>query len=195
LAGRELDFSVPWPRRKYADLFAEYVGVPMGDAGAVRARAEAVGLEHTGMADAVVVNKLFEEKAEPHLVQPVFVCDYPAEICALTKRHPQDRALALRFEAFVAGMEIGNAYSELNDPVVQRENFARKVAGEGDETMAVMDEDFLTALEFGMPPAGGLGVGIDRLVMVLTDSPSIRDVILFPLQRPRRVGGDAETDV
>ena len=196
--GRELDFSPPWPRRKYAELFHEYAGVPMTDVGLVWAKAAEVGIDPAGMADAVVVNKLFEEKVEPHLVQPVFVCDYPADICALTKRDPADPSLALRFEAFVSGMEIGNAYTELNDPQVQRANFERTVAGEGDETMAVMDEDFLTALEYGMPPAGGLGVGIDRLVMLLTDSPSIRDVILFPLQKPRRgheAGEDQAADV
>ncbi len=185
-AGTDLDFAVPWPRRKYADLFREYVGVPMTDVAAVRAKASERELDHQSMADAVVVNELFGTCVEPHLVQPVFVCDYPAEICALTKRHPDDPSLALRFEAFVSGMEIGNAYTELNNPRIQRENFARKLDGEGDETMAVMDEDFITALEYGMPPAGGLGVGIDRLVMVLTDSPSIRDVILFPLQKPQR---------
>ena len=119
------------------------------------------------------------------MIQPTFVYDYPAAICPLTRRHPDDPSIALRFEAFVAGMELGNAYTELNDPREQQDNFRRKVAGEGDETMAVMDEDFIMALEYGMPPAGGLGVGIDRLVMVLTDSPSIRDVILFPLQRPQ----------
>ena len=118
----------------------------------------------------------------------MFVYDYPAAICPLARRHPEDPSIALRFEAFVAGMELGNAYTELNDPVVQAENLRRKVAGEGDETMAVMDEDFITALEYGMPPAGGLGVGVDRLVMLLTDSPSIRDVILFPLQRPQPAG-------
>jgi lysyl-tRNA synthetase class 2 len=184
--GQELDFTPPWPRRKYADLFREYVGVDMTDVPAVRAKAAEAGVEPAGMADAVVVNELFELRVEPHLVQPTFVCDYPADICALTRRHPEDPSLALRFEAFVCRMEIGNAYTELNDPQVQRENFARTLAGEGDETMAVMDEDFLTALEYGMPPAGGLGVGVDRLVMLLTDRPSIRDVILFPLQRPRR---------
>jgi lysyl-tRNA synthetase class 2 len=112
----------------------------------------------------------------------------------LTRRHPDDPTVALRFEAFVAGMELGNAYTELNDPQIQEANLARKVEGEGPETMAVMDEDYVTALEYGMPPAGGLGVGIDRLVMLLTDSPSIRDVILFPLQRPRAgVGVETST--
>ncbi|MFH0980160.1 MAG: lysine--tRNA ligase [Planctomycetota bacterium] len=182
--GHELDFTVPWPRRKYADLFREYAGGEMRDTAAVRAKAQALDIPHQNMADAVVVNKVFEAAVEPQLIQPTLVYDYPAELCPLTRRHPADPTIALRFEAFVAGMEIGNAYTELNDPTRQYENLSRRLAGEGEETMAVMDEDFILALEHGMPPAGGLGVGIDRLVMVLTGSPSIRDVILFPLQRP-----------
>jgi lysyl-tRNA synthetase class 2 len=183
--GRVLDFTPPWSRRKYGDLLTEHAGVNMDDIHAVRAKASELGIEQQGKDDAVVINELFEATVEHHLVQPTFVYDYPAAICPLTRRHPEDASIALRFEAFVAGMELGNAYTELNDPVVQRENLARTVAGEGDETMAVMDEDFITALEYGMPPAGGLGVGIDRLVMLLTDSSSIRDVILFPLQRSK----------
>ena len=184
--GRVIDFSTPWPRTKYADLLREYAGVAMNDAAAVRGKAASLGIDHKGKDDAVVVNEIFEATVEHQLVQPTFVYDYPAAICPLTRRHPDDPTIALRFEAFVAGMELGNAYTELNDPDVQRETLGRKVEGEGDETMAVMDEDFVTALEYGMPPAGGLGVGIDRLVMLLTDSPSIRDVILFPLQRPQK---------
>ena len=157
----------------------------MTDSVVVRKKAENIGIDPTGKDTAVLVNQLFEATVEHHLVQPMFVYDYPAAICPLTRRHPQDPSIALRFEAFAAAMELGNAYTELNDPQVQAENFRRTVAGEGDETMAVMDEDFITALEYGMPPAGGLGVGIDRLVMLLTDSHSIRDVILFPLQRPQ----------
>jgi len=157
----------------------------MTDIADVREKATKLGIEHVGKDDAVVVNLVFERVVEHHLVDPTFVYDYPAAICPLTRRHPDDPSIALRFEAFVAGMELGNAYTELNDPQVQADNFRRTVAGEGDETMAVMDEDFITALEYGMPPAGGLGVGIDRLVMLLTDSHSIRDVILFPLQRPQ----------
>ena len=184
-AGQVLDFTPPWSRRKYADLFQEYAHVAMTDIEAVRAKALELGIEHDGKDDAVVVNSVFEATVERHLIQPIFVYDYPAAICPLTRRHPDNPDIALRFEAFVAGMELGNAYTELNDPVVQAANFRRKLAGEGDETMAVMDDDYVLALEYGMPPAGGLGVGIDRLVMLLTDSPSIRDVILFPLQRPR----------
>ncbi len=183
--GKVLDFTPPWPRRKYADLLREFAGVTLTDHEAIRAKASQLAIEHTGKDDAVVTHDLFEAVVERHLVQPQFVYDYPAAICPLTRRHPEDPSIALRFEAFVAGMELANAYTELNDPVVQAQNLERTVAGEGDETMAVKDEDFITALEYGMPPAGGLGVGIDRLVMVLTDSPSIRDVILFPLQRPQ----------
>jgi len=145
------------------------------------------------MDDAIVINELFEATVEPKLIQPTFVLDYPAPICPLTRRSPEDPNIALRFEAFVAGHELGNAYTELNDPAIQEENFRRNLAGEKkDETMAVLDEDFVLALQYGMPPAGGLGVGIDRLVMLLTNSTSIRDVILFPLQRPRTVAEDLD---
>jgi lysyl-tRNA synthetase class 2 len=117
--------------------------------------------------------------------QPVFVIDYPAAICPLTRRKADDPTVALRFECFIAGMEIANAYTELNDPAVQEENFRQQLRGEAaGETMRVMDEDFVTALRHGMPPAGGLGVGIDRVIMLLTNRQSIRDVVLFPLLRP-----------
>ena len=185
-----LDFTPPWPRRKYADLLREYAGVAIDDVAAIRAKADSLNIEHKGKDDAVVTNDVFEATVEHHLLQPTFVYDYPAAICPLTRRHPEDPSVALRFEAFAAGMELGNAYTELNDPAVQAENLGRTVEGEGDETMAVMDEDFILALEYGMPPAGGLGVGIDRLAMLLTDSPSIRDVILFPLQRPKAQRAD-----
>ncbi|RJP37078.1 MAG: lysine--tRNA ligase [Phycisphaerales bacterium] len=183
-----LDFTPPWRRARYADLLREYNDIEMSDHAAVLAKAESLEIP-TKLKDGspvdhdVLVNAIFEATVEYHLVQPTFVYDYPAAICPLTRRHPENPSIALRFEAFVAGMEIGNAYTELNDPQVQEENLRRQVAGEGDETMAVMDEDFITALEYGMPPAGGLGVGIDRMAMLLTNSKSIRDVILFPLQR------------
>lgn len=188
--GTVLDFTPPWPRRKYAELLEEYAGVSMKDIGGVREKAATLGIDQKIMADAVVVNAVFEATVEHRLVQPTFVYDYPAAICPLTRRDADDPSIALRFEAFVSGMELGNAYTELNDPQVQEDNFRQSLAGEGDETMAVMDEDFITALEYGMPPAGGLGVGIDRLVMLLTDCPSIRDVILFPLQRPQSKGDE-----
>lgn len=182
--GFELDFTPPWPRRTYTELLREYAGVELSDAAAVRKKAASIGIEGAKIDDAVIANKLFEATVEEHLVGPMFVVEYPAAICPLTRRKKDDPSIALRFEAYAAKMELGNAYTELNDPAVQRETLSAQLVGEGDETMRVMDEDFVNALEHGMPPAGGLGVGIDRLVMLLTNSPSIRDVILFPLQRP-----------
>jgi len=189
-----IDFTPPWPRKKYAELLKEFAGVEMKDASAVRAKAAELGIEHEGMDDAVVVQEVFEHCVEPRLVNPTFVLDWPAELCPLTRRHPEDASLALRFELFVAGMEIANAYTELNDPAVQEENFRRQLAGQ-EETMAVMDEDFIRALEYGMPPAGGLGIGIDRLTMLLTGNTSIREVIFFPLQRPKGVAAGREMSV
>ena len=186
-----IDFTPPWPRRKYADLFAEHVGFPLTDISAARKRlrdlkAHGVGVKpEAALDDALVINALFELYVEGKLLRPTFVLDYPAPLCPLTKRHPDDPSVALRFELFISGMEIGNAYSELNDHAVQRETLRAQLRGEEGETMAVMDDDFCEALEYGMPPAGGLGIGIDRLVMLLTGSASIRDVLLFPLQRPQ----------
>ncbi len=184
----ELDLSPPWQRRQYADLLAEHAGVEIQDIQAVREKARSLNIPEARMSDGVVINEVFEATVEEHLVQPTFVLDYPAEICPLTRRKPDDPATALRFEAFIANMEIANAYTELNDPAIQEENFSAQVAGEEQETMRVMDEDFVTALRHGMPPAGGLGVGIDRVIMLLTDTQNIRDVILFPLLRPAGQG-------
>lgn len=191
----ELDFTPPWRRATYAELLKEYAGVDMNDEPAVARKAEELGVlakmkaaatEFVAPDHAILVNEVFDAMVQPRLIQPTFVRDYPAPLCPLTRRKPDDPNIALRFEAFVAGCEIANAYTELNDPRVQEENLRRTLAGERrDETMAVLDEDFVLALEYGMPPAGGLGVGIDRLVMMLTNSASIRDVILFPLQRPK----------
>ncbi len=205
---RLIDYTPPWPRRRYADLFREHVGIAIDDAAGVRARAaelhrrKAIALDPARADDAVVVGALFEHYVEDKLVNPTFVIDYPAPLCPLTKRSPDDPRFALRFECFVNGMEMGNAYSELNDPKVQHETFSAQLRGEGDETMAVMDEDFVEALEYGMPPAGGLGIGIDRLCMLLTGSESIREVLLFPLQRradpamtpPDNFGAPARSD-
>jgi lysyl-tRNA synthetase, class II len=135
----------------------------------------------------VLISELFEELVEPKLgvAAPVFCLDYPAAICPLTKRKRGNPALAERFELFIQGMEIANAYTELNDPRLQEELFRTQLAGLAEEeSMAKMDHDFIRALKVGMPPAGGLGIGIDRLVMLLTNSQTIRDVIFFPLLRP-----------
>jgi lysyl-tRNA synthetase class 2 len=137
----------------------------------------------------VAVNELFEATVEDKLADPTFVIDYPAVLCPLTKRSTTDPRYAERFELFVAGMELANAYTELNDPAQQYENFLIQLRGQ-EETMATMDTDFITALKYGMPPAGGLGIGIDRLVMILTGVASIRDVILFPLLKPVAPAGE-----
>ena len=131
------------------------------------------------------MNAVFEATVEDHLQGPIFVIDYPASICPLTKRKQDNPEIAERFELFIQGMEVANAYTELNDPRLQEELFRTQLAGMAEEeSMAKMDHDFIRALKVGMPPAGGLGIGIDRLVMLLTNSQTIRDVIYFPLLRP-----------
>jgi lysyl-tRNA synthetase class 2 len=177
-----IDFTCPWRRAKYADLLEEYSGCNIADITAVRQKAKQLEISEAAMDDAVVINEVFEETVEKQLVNPTFVIDYPAQLCPLTKRKKDDPGYAERFELYIAGMELANAYTELNDPAVQEKNFRIQLRGQ-EETMATMDHDFITALKYGMPPAGGLGIGIDRLVMVLTGVASIRDVILFPLLR------------
>jgi len=192
-----IDFTPPWPRKTYAELFKQHAGCDMHDAEAVREKAREQGeqgsitpefiqrLETEEVHPDVVVNEVFEACVEHHLTGPLFVLDYPASICPLTKRKKADASVAERFELFIQGMEIANAYTELNDPRLQEELFRTQLAGlSEEESMAKMDHDFVRALKVGMPPAGGLGIGIDRLVMLLTNSPSIRDVIYFPLLRP-----------
>ncbi len=178
-----INYAGPWRRAKYADLLKEHAGCDIDDLDAVRAKAREIGLPEKGMADAVVINEVFEETVEEHLIDPTFVIDYPAVLCPLTKQSKDDPRYAERFELFIGKMELANAYTELNDPAVQEENFRIQLQGQED-TMAMMDEDFINALKYGMPPAGGLGVGIDRLVMLLTGATSIRDVVLFPLLKP-----------
>ena len=180
-----IDFSRPWRRAKYADLFKEYGGCDIDDIEAVRAKARQFELDEAQMDDVVVVSEVFETTVENNLVNPTFVIDYPAQLCPLTKRKKDDPKYAERFELFIGRMELANAYTELNDPAIQEENFHIQLRGQ-QETMATMDNDFIAALKYGMPPAGGLGIGIDRLIMVLTGAESIRDVVLFPLLRPAK---------
>ena len=178
-----IDFTRPWRRAKYADLLKEYAGCDIDDIEAVRAKARQLELGEAQMDDIVVVNEVFEATVENDLVNPTFVLDYPAQLCPLTRQKNDDPKYAERFELFIGRMELANAYTELNDPAIQEENFHIQLRGQED-TMATMDSDFISALKYGMPPAGGLGIGIDRLIMVLTGSESIRDVVLFPLLRP-----------
>jgi lysyl-tRNA synthetase class 2 len=162
----------------------------MDDAEAVRRAAQERGITAQGHHHDVIVHHLFEHAVEPALAsrhQPIFVYDYPAGLCPLTKRKRDEPAIAERFELYVQGMELANAYTELNDPVLQEQTFRQQLAGlKEEDSMAKMDEDFVRALRYGMPPAGGMGMGVDRLCMFLTDTPTIRDVILFPLLRPER---------
>jgi len=182
---KTIDFTPPFARRTYDELFQEHTGINPADAAGIEAYAKKIGLDTTGKHPDVIKSEVFEEKVEDSLAGPVFVTDYPASICPLTKRKASNPAVAERFELFIQGMEIANAYTELNDPDLQEQLFRTQLAGQAEEdSMAKMDHDFIRALRNGMPPAGGLGVGIDRLVMLLTNTQSIREVILFPLLRP-----------
>jgi lysyl-tRNA synthetase class 2 len=182
-----VDYAPPWQRAAYADLFCKHVGMAMDDRDKVRQAAEKTGFDTAGKDHDVVVHHLFETQVEEHLTGPVFVYDYPASLCPLTKRKRGNPALAERFELYIQKMELANAYTELNDPDLQERTFRAQVAGlPEEESMAKMDEDFVRALRYGMPPAGGMGMGVDRLVMLLTNAQTIRDVILFPLLRPEK---------
>ncbi len=184
-----VDFKPPWPRRTYAELLAEHAGIDPSDFDAVKAAAESNGIHTAGKDPAVVTNDLFEAVVEDKLTGPVFVIDYPAAICPLTKRKASNPAVAERFELYVHGVELANAYTELNDPLLQEELLRQQLSGLPEEdSMAKMDDDFVRALKHAMPPAGGLGIGIDRLCMILLNQSSIRDVVLFPLMRPQAPG-------
>ena len=180
----EIDFTPPFQRRTYSELLAENTGIDPADDDAVIQYAKGLGLETEGKHGDVIRNEIFEEKVEDQLKGPIFVIDYPASICPLTKRKIENPEIAERFELFINGMELANAYTELNDPDLQEKLFQTQLQGLSDEdSMAKMDHDFIKALRNGMPPAGGLGIGIDRLVMLLTNTQTIREVILFPILR------------
>jgi lysyl-tRNA synthetase class 2 len=188
----EIDFTPPWPRKKFLDLLREK-GVPdeaVWDEAKARewvksrpdSRFDIKPTDSLGK----ILDEIFKEFVEPELIQPTFIIDYPVDLSPLAKKKPDNPLLVERFELFMAGREIANAFSELNDPGDQRERFLAQLEARarGDEETHPMDEDFIRALEYGMPPAAGEGIGIDRLVMLFTNSPSIRDVILFPQLKP-----------
>ena len=189
--GRELDFGV-WKRMTMTEAVKEYSGVDFGkissDEEAQKiAKEKGVDLEEGKKSKGHILAAFFDAFVEDKLIDPTFIYDYPVEISPLAKRKPDDPSMTERFEYFVMGMELGNAFSELNDPIDQRkrmEEQAEKKRQKG--ANAEVDEDFLDALEHGMPPTGGLGFGVDRLIMLLTDSPSIRDVLLFPTMKPKK---------
>ena len=190
--GEKIDLTPGWRRLSMVDAVKEYVGIDFGaitdDAEAVAA-VEAVGVELAEAAERTWGNALyacFDQRVEEKLIQPTFITMYPVEVSPLTKRSPVDPRLTERFELFVCHSELANAYSELNDPIDQRERFQKQVEQRerGDDETEMMDEDFLTALEYGMPPTGGMGMGIDRCVMLLTGQDTIREVILFPTMKP-----------
>ena len=190
--GEKIDLTPGWRRLSMVDAVKEYVGIDFGaisdDAEAVAA-AKAAGVELAEAAEKTWGNALyacFDQKVEEQLIQPTFITMYPVEVSPLTKRSPADPRLTERFELFVCHSELANAYSELNDPIDQRERFQKQVEQRerGDDETEMMDEDFLNALEYGMPPTGGMGMGIDRCVMMLTGNDTIREVILFPTMKP-----------
>ena len=188
--GYELDLGKPFERLTMVDAVKKYSGVDFNevpDTAAAKALAKERGIEFEERhAKGDILNLFFDEYVEKNLIQPTFITDYPVEISPLTKRKPDNPDYTERFELFIVGREYGNAYSELNDPIDQRKRFEYQEAmrAAGDDEANMIDEDFLTALEYGMPPTGGIGIGVDRLVMLMTESVSIRDVILFPTMKP-----------
>ena len=189
--GTEIDLGGKWKRTTMIDAIKEVTGVDFNtietDEQAIAiAKEKNVEIEENKQTRGYIINAFFEEFVEETLVQPTFICDYPVEVSPLTKKKPSDKRLVERFELFIGGREYGNAYSELNDPIDQYERFLEQLKQReaGDEEANMMDDDFITALEYGMPPTGGLGIGIDRMIMLFTDSASIRDVLLFPTMKP-----------
>ena len=189
--GTDLDLSTPWKRITMIDSIKEVTGIDFNeiktDEEAMKiAKEKNVELEEGKTTRGHIINEFFETFVEETLVQPTFIMDYPVEVSPLTKRKKDDPSLTERFEVFIGGREYGNAYSELNDPIDQYERLKKQAEARanGDEEAGMMDEDFVNALEIGLPPTGGLGIGLDRLIMLLTDSASIRDVLLFPTMKP-----------
>ena len=190
--GSQIDLTPPWERITFIDSIKKYTGIDFGniknrDEARMAAVSAGVDVEE-GISLWKIANEVFEARVEENLIQPVFIIDYPKELSPLSKSMEDRTGFVERFEPYIAGREIGNAFSELNDPFDQRERFEEqvKMRESGDEEAQMMDYDYLSALEYGMPPAGGMGIGIDRLVMLFVNTSSIKDTILFPLLRPDR---------
>jgi len=188
--GTEIDLGTKWKRITMIDSIKEVTGIDFNeintDEEAIAiAKEKHIEVDESKQTRGYIINAFFEEFVEETLIQPTFICDYPIEVSPLTKKKTTDKRLTERFECFIGGREYGNAYSELNDPIDQYERFLAQVKQRdaGDEEANMMDDDFINALEYGMPPTGGLGIGIDRMIMLFTDSASIRDVILFPTMK------------
>lgn len=191
--GQQIDLTPPWHKMTMIEAVKKYTGIDF-DMVSSDEEAKAIAQDKKvhlkgELSKGEILNLMFEEFVEEHLIQPTFILDYPVEVSPLTKRKPDRPELTERFELFITGREMANAYSELNDPIDQKERFVSqaKKREAGDEEANMMDEDFINSLEYGMPPTGGLGIGIDRLIILLTDSYSIRDVLLFPTMKPKAV--------
>ncbi|MEE2973152.1 MAG: amino acid--tRNA ligase-related protein, partial [Planctomycetota bacterium] len=189
-----IDWARPFVRIEYAELFAQATGFDCRDKAKVRAKASEIGVQDAAERDHwLLVDHLFEELAEPLIdpTRPTFVTGYPSAVSPLTRPMSEDPDFCERWDIFVAGMEVGPSYTELNDPDIQEAKFTEQLSGADDEDQAFrsLDADFLEALRVGMPPAGGLGIGVDRVIMLLTGQRTIREVIAFPLMRPEG-GGD-----
>lgn len=189
--GVEIDLTPPWSRMTMREAVLKYSGIDFDTIGSDEEARKAAREKKLHVDDKMskgeVMSLIFEEMAEEHLVQPTFIMDYPVEISPLTKRKLDKPELTERFELFITGREMANAYSELNDPIDQMERFMQQMKKReaGDDEASMMDDDYVNALEYGLPPTGGLGIGVDRLIMLLTDSYSIRDILLFPTMKPK----------
>ena len=187
-----LNFKAPFKRVSIYDAIKEHTGIDVSAMNEAQLRDVCRQMHihvEESMGKGKLIDEIFSENAEDHYVQPTFIIDYPVEMSPLTKKHRSKTGLVERFELLIFGREIANAYSELNDPIDQRERFEEqaRLMERGDEEAMYIDHDFLRALEYGMPPTSGIGIGIDRLVMLMTDQPSIQDVLLFPQMRPEKL--------
>lgn len=191
--GRKINMKMPWKRMTMIEAVKQYTGLDFGavsddDKAIEMAKKYGVELDDKKLSWGYALYETFDQFVEDKLIDPVFITDYPIEISPLAKKMHDDKRLVYRFELFMNTWEMGNAYTELNDPIDQKERFEAQMAlrAKGDDEAQMYDDDFITAMEYGMPPTGGLGLGIDRMVMLLTDNASIRDVLLFPTMKPKK---------